>query len=61
MGACHMTTSHSSGYVTSSQLQGGGSVVVQSNVGYNSGVNRRVAQQVYRRRVNNEWISKYFY
>jgi len=58
-----MTTSHSTGYVASSQLQGGygGGVVVQSNSGYNSGVNRRVAQQVYRRRVNNEWISKYFY
>jgi len=49
MGPCHVTTSETV-YVPSSQLQG--TVVVSSNV-----ANRRVARQVYRRKVDNDWIS----
>ena len=56
MGACTVTTHTSGGY---SNLSGGavygGSVSVNTptiRVGGN-----RVARQVYRRRVNNEWIS----
>ena len=64
MGPCHVTETS---YVTASSGYGGGvvssGVTVRTNVpsmqiGYGGVKTRRVAQQVYRRQVNNVWVGK---